>query len=87
MFRSIKGISNFFSRRNKCSKPICAHCEVDIAEVAALAITSLLDRRINQVLENSTLVSELKLAKTAILRGDWHEDYNTLREEKEYVVI
>lgn len=78
MFRLIKSIVHFFrSSSNNCS-PICPHCEVEVSERTALAISKVLYRRMKQVSENNALVDELKLQREEILKGSWHQEYETL---------
>ena len=88
MFQSIKNIRNYLKGKcNNCS-PLCAHCEVEVSEKTAVAITRLLDRRIKQVSPNLAIANELKYQKELILNGAWHNDYDTLnKKENTYVVI
>lgn len=77
MFQAVKDLLKIGEKN--CS-PLCAHCEVEVSENTALAISRLLDRRIKEVPSDLALVTELKYQKELILRGDWHKDYDTLVE-------
>ncbi len=80
MFQAVKEIASFIKAKGRNCSPLCAHCEVEVSENTALAISKLLDRRIKEVPGDLGLVTELRYQKELILRGAWHEDYEKLFE-------
>lgn len=63
--------------------PICPHCEVDVSEKTAKAISDLIGVRIKEYRHpqfSSNIIDELKLIQKRIKNGDWHEIYETLEK-------
>lgn len=78
MFQAIKNITELFRIGHRNCSPLCAHCEVEVSERTAMAISKLIEKRINQVSNNLAVVAELQHQKDLVLSGAWHDDYDNL---------